>query len=95
MRKIFDFVIFFPLLKFTFKSFSFNEAGNERQKITCNINFCLKDNNECENETDLAKLLSTCNAAEPEKWTIPYGSFSLKGPGTFFGERPDSRPILA
>ena len=93
MRKIFDFVIIFPLLRFTFKSFSFNEAGNGRQKITCNINFCLKDNNECENETDLAKL--TCDAAEPEKWIVPNGSFVMKGPGLSVGERPDSRPILA
>ena len=69
LRKIFDFVIFFPLLRFSFKSFSFNKAGNGSQKISCNINFCLKDNNECTTKTDLAKL--TCNASEPEKWIKP------------------------
>jgi len=55
--------------KFTFKSFSFNSAGNGSQKITCNINFCLKDNNECATETDKTKL--TCSAAEAEKWVKP------------------------
>merc|ERR1712227_597800 len=36
--------------KFEFKSFSFNAAGAGSQKISCNINFCLKET-ECAAET--------------------------------------------
>merc|ERR1712176_125577 len=55
--------------RFTFKSFAFTKAGNGNQKISCNINFCLKDNNECRSETNKENLI--CVAEEPEKWIYP------------------------
>merc|ERR1712176_18878 len=49
--------------KFTFKSFSFNMGGNGSQKLTCNINFCLIDNNECSTATNKSNL--SCIPARP------------------------------
>merc|ERR1711868_351504 len=54
--------------KFEFKSFSFNAAGTGSQKISCNINFCLKET-ECAAET--AKTGLNCDVNEAEKWVVP------------------------
>merc|ERR1711868_122807 len=54
--------------KFEFKSFSFNAAGNGSQKLSCNINFCLKET-ECAAET--AKTGLTCDYAQALKWVKP------------------------
>jgi len=51
--------------RFTFRSFSFNDNGNGKQKISCDVVFCLKET-ECANETDPAD--SICNYASPHKW---------------------------
>jgi len=50
---------------FTFRSFSFNNSGNGKQKISCDVVFCLKDS-ECANETDPAD--SICVYESPHKW---------------------------
>jgi len=33
--------------RFSYKSFSFNSAGNGKQKIECDVTFCLTDGDEC------------------------------------------------
>ena len=68
LDKTSDLIKFF---RFTFKSFSFNAAGNGSQKLSCNINFCLKDT-ECAAETAITGL--SCNINEAEKWVVPKGA---------------------
>merc|ERR1712023_420187 len=65
--------------KFTFKSFSFNQAGNGSQKLSCKINFCLKDT-ECAAET--AKTGLSRNINEAEKWVVPTGAVVEEDLGT-------------
>lgn len=48
------------ILRFEYRSFSFNEDYNGSQKLSCNIKFCLKDNNAC-----LAQLKSNQITCEP------------------------------
>ena len=59
------------MLRFTFKSFSFNQAGNGSQKLSCKINFCLKET-ECAAQTEKTGL--SCNINEAEKWVVPNGA---------------------
>jgi len=56
------------MFKFTYKSFSFNDSGGGEQKISCDIQFCLKDT-ECSTQTDLANL--SCDGGSKYKWAKP------------------------
>jgi len=56
------------IFKFSYSSFSFKESGAGKQKISCDIKFCMKAD-ECSTKTDLVD--QTCDASSSYKWAKP------------------------